>query len=87
MNDSAKADTVYQDLLKTYPPESPGYPIAEMATKFWNEYQTAQNFSKACATSITYIKTYQDVLLILTGGANLQGVYYKNDSMEVCPFK
>lgn len=87
MNDSMKAETVYQDILKTYSPESRGYPIVEMTTKFWNEYQTTQGFAKACAQSLTYIKARQDVLSILTGGANVQGIYYKNKPQEVCPFK
>jgi hypothetical protein len=88
--DTTKAETTHQNLLATYPSGTLGYPITEMATSFWGEYQSTQDIAKACAQSIAYIKTQKDVLIYLTGGYNGfvdQGIDYERDPGEVCPFK
>lgn len=86
-NNLDDADVVYRKLLKDYPEDNPGYPIAEMATLFWNEYQVSKDISKACDASVTFIATYQDVLMSLSGGISLQNIYYLKKTSEVCPFK
>lgn len=90
MGNAAKAETAYQDLLTAHPSETPGYKITEMATSFWNEYKSTQDIAKACAQSISYIRTQENVLATLTGGYNGfvdQGIWYEGNPGEACPFK
>ncbi|MBI5352984.1 MAG: hypothetical protein HZB50_10130 [Chloroflexi bacterium] len=86
-NNLDEAEKTYQRILKTYPVDNLGFPIAEMATSFWNEYQASQNIAEACAQSITYITKHTDVLTILEGAHSGQQIPYKNHPYEVCPFK
>jgi hypothetical protein len=91
MNDVTNAEAAYQNLLTAHPAETPGYRITEIATIFWNEYQSSQDISEACTQSVTYAKTRSDVLSYLTGGYDSykgsQGISYESDPHEVCPFK
>jgi hypothetical protein len=61
-----------------------------MATQFWEEYQSTQNFASACNATINFIKPDQDVLTILTGRQNdlyNQGINYLSSPDRVCLFK
>ncbi len=86
-NNLDEAEKTYQKVLKNFPVDNPGFPIAEMATLFWNEYQASQNIAQACAQTISYATKHPDVLAILEGGYSGQEISYKNNPREVCTFK
>jgi hypothetical protein len=90
MGDTARAETVYQNLLAAHRPETPGYIITEMATSFWDEYQSTQDIAKACTQFVASIEKRPDILTYLTGGYNVfvdQGIDYEHNPDEVCPLK
>jgi hypothetical protein len=87
MNDMEKAESTYKDLSATYTRDTPAYPITAMATAFWDEYQTSHEISKACNKSVALIELNRDILPILTGSRNGQGILYTDNTLEVCPFK
>lgn len=84
-----EAEKTYQDLLSTYLPGKPGYPIVEMSTAFWTEYQASQSIEKSCTKAVADIQAQTDILGILSGGAkhSMQGIDYEGKPEEVCPFK
>lgn len=77
----------YQQLLLDFPVDNAGYPIAEMATLFWNEYLISKDLSKACGASINSIISQRDVLSVLSGNTISQNISYDRKPSEVCPFK
>lgn len=90
LNDIVRAESTYQSIMVTHSEGTPGYRITELATLFWEEYQSSQNFEMACKKSITYFKENQDVLTILTGGYSSfydQGINYEYEPEKVCPFR
>ncbi len=87
MNDSVRAESTYQNLLTSHPDGTPGYKVSQMATLFWEEYQSTRSLESACNKFINNMKANPDILTLLTGSDNGQGINYENDPGRVCPFK
>lgn len=87
-NNQAEAEKAHQEILVTYLKDNPGYPIAEMSTAFWTEYQISQSMEKSCAKAVASIKSRTSILEILTGSKHSsQSVSYEREPAKVCPFK
>jgi hypothetical protein len=86
-NDLGEAEKNYRQLLLDFPSDNAGYPIAEMATLFWDEYLTSKDVSKACGVSINFIGNQRDVLILLRGNTTSQNIHYDRNPNEVCPFQ
>lgn len=82
-----EAEKNYQQLLLDFSVDNAGYPIAEMATLFWNEHLISKDLSKACGTSINFIVSQRDILSVLSGNTISQNISYDRKPSEVCPFK
>ena len=83
-----EAKNAYQSLLATYSSTGSSYPLTEMATAFWNEYQSSQNMGNACAKAVAYISGRNDILQIISGAqSGLQNVNYVKNPDATCPFK
>jgi len=82
-----EAEKNHQQLLLEFPVDNAGYPIAEMATLFWNEYQASTYISKACGASVNFIIGHRDILLLLSGNMTGQNIDYYRMPGEVCPFQ
>ena len=78
------AGTVYKTLQQKFSNDQYGYPYAEMATSFWNEYQSSHDLTSACAKAIQYTVEHPDLLTPL-GGPSQQDYNYKSE--DVCPFR
>jgi hypothetical protein len=86
VNEPEKAESQYQEMLKTYPQENAGYPFIEMATAFWTEYQSAQNMSNACEKAVAYATEHPNILTMLGSDYHgWQSLTYK--PLDVCSFK
>ena len=86
-NNLGEAEKTYQKILSDYPIDNPGFPIAEIATLFWNEYKASRDIAKACIQSIDYITKHPDILTVLVGTHNGQEISYDKNPHEVCPFR
>ena len=80
------AKTQYGELQRLYPAGNPGHPYVEMATMFWNAYQSSQNMTTACSAAIEYAAEHPEILVPL--GSDYHGwqsrIYTPAD---VCPFR
>jgi hypothetical protein len=86
------AETVYNELQKQFPPGQTGNAYAEMASRFWNEYQASENMEKACSKAIEYAKSNPTGVLSYLGNGDYALAYYGEQSLsytaeDVCPFK
>ncbi len=80
------AGTVYQTLQQKFPEGNPGFPYAEMAAAFWNEYQSSHDMTAACGMAVEYAAAHPDILIPL--GSDYHGMQshtYKPE--DVCPFR
>lgn len=77
------AKTVYETLVEKYPQGNLGYPYAELATEFWNEYQSSHDLTFSCDQAITYATQHTEILEPL-GSHGLFDKHYEPDS--ICPF-
>lgn len=80
------AKTQYVILQEKFPAGNPGHPYAEMATNFWNAYQSSGKMYNACAAAIAYSDAHPEILTVL--GRDYHGwqshIYVPAD---VCPFR
>ncbi len=86
------AQTMYNDLEKTYPEGQTGHIYAELASRFWDDYQASQKMGEACAQAIQFADAQQDSIFTYLGnvenGSEVfgeQGHFYT--SWDLCPFQ
>jgi hypothetical protein len=80
------ASTVYNTLLEKFGNDQYGRPYVEMATAFWNAYQSTHTMYDGCAAAIEYAAEHPDILTPL--GSDYHGAQshiYKPE--DVCPFR
>ncbi len=80
------AQTPYATLQAKFPADSPGHPYAEMASQFWDAYQSTGKLYNACAAAIAFADAHPEILTPL--GSDYHGsqshIYVPAD---VCPFR
>lgn len=80
------AQVKYATLQEKFPAGNPGHPYVEMATDFWNAYQSSGKMYDACAAAIAYADAHPEILIPL--GSDYHGaqshIYVPAD---VCPFR
>lgn len=85
-NHESEATTVYNTLQKKFSNDQYGRPYAEMATAFWETYQSAHKMYDGCAAAIQYAVEHPEILTPL--GSDFHGsqshIYVPAD---VCPFR
>lgn len=80
------AGTVYQTLQQRFPEGNPGFPYAEMASAFWNEYQASHDMTAACGMAVEYAAAHPDILIPL--GSDYHGMQsHTYQPEDVCPFR
>lgn len=79
------AQVKYATLQEKFPAESPGHPYVEMATDFWNAYQSSGRMYDACAAAIAYADAHPEILIPL--GSDYHGWQsHQYQPADVCPF-
>jgi hypothetical protein len=63
------ATTVYNTLQEKFGNDQYGRPYVEMATAFWNAYQSTHKMYAGCAAAIQYAAEHPDILIPLGTGA------------------
>ncbi|HSB01343.1 MAG TPA: VCBS repeat-containing protein [Anaerolineales bacterium] len=80
------ANTVYKTLQQKFGNDPYGRPYVEMATTFWEAYQSAHKMYDGCAAAIQYAVEHSEILIPL--GSDYHGsqshIYVPAD---VCPFR
>jgi tetratricopeptide (TPR) repeat protein len=80
------AEIAYKTLQQKFGGDQYGRPYFEMATAFWNAYQSSQNMTVACGAAIEYAAEHPDILIPL--GSDYHGAQSKIYKPEdVCPFR
>jgi hypothetical protein len=80
------AQVKYATLQEKFPSDSPGHPYVEMATDFWNAYQSSGRMYDACAAAIAYADAHPEILVPL--GSNYHGAQsHQYQPADVCPFR
>jgi hypothetical protein len=80
------AQVKYATLQEKFPVGNPGHPYAEMATDFWNAYQSSGKMYNACAAAIAYTDAHPDILTPL-GDFYHGWQSYTYVPADVCPFR
>ena len=78
------AKAVYDTLIEKYPQENSGYPYAELATEFWNEFQSSYDLILSCDKAIAYAIEHEEILEPL-GSHGLFDAHYEPE--DICPFR
>ena len=80
------ANFAYEALQEKFGNDQYGRPYVEMATAFWEAYQSAHKLYDGCAAAIQYAAEHPEILIPL--GSDYHGwqshVYVPAD---VCPFR
>jgi len=80
------ATTAYNTLQQKFGNDPYGHPYAEMATAFWDAYQSAHSVYDGCAAAIQYAAEHPEILTPLGSGYHgAQSHQYKPE--DVCPFR
>ena len=85
-NHESDAATVYNILQEKFGNDQYGRPYVEMATTFWEAYQSTHKMYDGCAAAIQYAAEHPDILTPL--GSDYHGAQshqYKPE--DVCPFR
>ena len=86
LGETEAATIQYATLQDKFPAASPGHPYAEMASAFWDAYQSSQNMTSACGAAIQYAVAHPDILTVL--GSDYHGAQSHTYVPEdVCPFR
>ncbi len=82
----AEAASTYQTLKETFGTDPYAVPYIEMATAFWESYQSTQRMYDGCAAAIQYTVEHPEILIPL--GSDYHGwqshIY---EPADVCPFR
>jgi len=80
------AGTVYKTLGQKFSNDLYGRPYYEMATAFWNAYQSTHKMYDGCAAAIQYAVEHPAILIPL--GSEYHGGYsHTYVPADVCPFR
>jgi hypothetical protein len=80
------AQVKYATLQDKFPAGSPGQPYAEMATAFWDAYQSKHKMYDGCAAAIGYAAAHPEILIPL--GSDYHGAQsHRYVLADVCPFR
>ncbi len=80
------AQLKYATLQEKFPAGNPGHPYTEMATVFWDAYQSAGKMYDACAAAIAYADAHPEILTPL--GSDYHGAQsHTYEPADVCPFR
>jgi len=80
------AGTVYKTLQQKFANDQHGRPYAEMATAFWEAYQSTHKMYDGCAASIQYAAENPEILVPL--GSDYHGSQsHTYVPADVCPFR
>ena len=86
LGETDAAQLKYTTLQEKFPAGNPGHPYVEMASAFWDAYQSSQKMYNACAAAIAYADVHPEILVPL--GSDYHGwqshTYVPTD---VCPFR
>jgi hypothetical protein len=86
LGETEAAQIKYATLQEKFPADSPGHPYVEMATGFWNEYQSSGKMYNACAAAIAYADAHPEILIPL--GSDYHGAQsHHYQPADVCPFR
>ncbi len=82
----SEAATTYQTLQETFGNDPYAHPYVEMASAFWEAYQSTHKMYDGCAAAIQYVVEHPEILIPL--GSDYHGaqshIYVPAD---VCPFR
>lgn len=82
----SEAASTYQTLQQTFGSDSYGSPYVEMATVFWDAYQSTHKMYDGCASAIQYAVEHPELLTPL--GSDYHGSQsHKYVPADVCPFR
>jgi hypothetical protein len=80
------ATTSYNTLREKFSSDPYGHPYFEMATAFWEAYQSPQRMYDGCRAAIQYAVEHPEIMILL--GSDYHGwqshIYVPAD---VCPFR
>ena len=80
------AGTVYNTLQEKFGADPYGRPYVEMATAFWEAYQSAHSVYDGCAAAIHYVNEHPAILIPL--GSDYHGWQsHTYVPADVCPFR
>jgi tetratricopeptide (TPR) repeat protein len=86
LGETEAAQVKYATLQEKFPAESPGHPYVEMATDFWDAYQSSGLMYDACAAAIAYADAHPEILIPL--GSDYHGWQsHTYTPADVCPFR
>ena len=86
LGETDAAQVKYATLQEKFPADSPGYPYVEMATDFWDAYQSSGLMYNACAAAIAYADAHPEILIPL--GSDYHGAQsHTYTPADVCPFR
>ena len=81
-----EAATTYTTLIQTFGNNPYAHPYVEMATAFWDAYQSTHRMYDGCAAAIQYAAEHPNILIPL--GSDYHGSQAKIYKPEdVCPFR
>ncbi len=82
----AEAASTYQTLQETFGTDPYAAPYIEMATAFWESYQSTQRMYDGCAAAIQYAVEHPEILIPL--GSDYHGTQsHIYEPADVCPFR
>ncbi|MDP1544387.1 MAG: hypothetical protein Q8L87_00070 [Anaerolineales bacterium] len=82
----AEAASTYQTLRDTFGTDQYATPYVEMATAFWESYQSAHKMYDGCAAAIQYAVEHPEILIPL--GSDYHGAQsHIYEPADVCPFR
>lgn len=76
------AEMRYERLQMDYPPDTPGYPVAVLAERFWSQYQETGNVAYGCIEAVNAPEV-EAVLSFLNSFGYANPTYAAED---LCPF-
>jgi hypothetical protein len=80
------AQVKYATLQEKFPAGDPGHPYVEMASDFWNAYQSSGKMYNACAAAVAYADAHPEILTPL--GSDYHGWQsHAYIPADVCPFR
>ena len=85
-NHEPEATTVYNTLQSKFNNNQYAHPYTEMATAFWDAYQSTHKMYDGCAAAIQYAAEHPEILTPL--GSDYHGAQsYTYVPADVCPFR
>lgn len=86
----ADAKIMFDYIQRLYPEDKVGHPYSELASIFWNDYESSRSIAAGCQAAIDFASLHnKEIIYYIKGGESITNnrINYADEPWYICPFR